>query len=187
MSTSNTDYVGSHVLVYNDEGENIFDTIVIEYDKVDKHIILEELPPELSVGDTCKLFVLTEPTPKECFGRIKFDAGKTIVAIFKEQSKEQRRATRYKVDFTGSIEKLVYDKQPYALHEPVEVKLINISTGGVRFKAHPDTISKGDSFHMRVAIRSEVKLLIATVVNNKEINSENAEYGCRFIAASEMR
>ena len=187
MSTVDIKYVGSPALFYNDEGENIFRSTITEYDKKENSITVEELPPDIKVGGSCKLLILTNPVPQECLGRIKNDAGKLVIAIYKGHEKEQRGSVRYKVDFLGSIEKLIYDRSSYDLLSPVVVKILNLSSTGMRINAKPYTILNGDRFLIRIFVNVDVKIMVAQVMNSKEVDSENAEYGCRFLTISGVK
>ena len=184
MSITGIDYSGSPALIYSKEDDNVFRTIVKTHDKNREYIILEELPPDMSVGDTCKLLIMVEPVPQECSGKIKNDLGDTVIALFKKQVKESRGATRYKVNFTAFIENLIIDKKAYKLHNPLVVNFINISTTGMRFFAKPESISLGDKFQIRVYINLDVRVLIAQVVNHKVTGPDREEYGCRLLKSA---
>ena len=180
MPAQKTEYVGCTAFVYCNAGENLLRTIVTDYDKIKSLITLQSVPDELKIGDICRLLVLTEPCPRECYGRVKSDVGNKIIALFKWENKEKRGASRYNVNFPAFIEKMIYDDQPYDMFKSVEITLMNISTGGMRFFAKPDTVLLEDKFQIRIHLNSDVKVLIAKIVNERQINDDRIEYGCRF-------
>ena len=184
MSKTGIDFSGSPALIYNNTDDSVFRTVVVDHDRNREYIILEELPENLNIGDTCKMLILVEPAPQECNGKIKNDLGDIVVALFKKQVKESRGATRYKVNFTAFIEHVIIEKQAYKLLNPIEVKLINISTTGLRFFAQPDTITVGDRFQIRMYINLEVRVLICQVVNHKVTGPDREEYGCRLLKSA---
>ena len=184
MSTQSIDYTGFPAFIHNNEGESISRTMITSHEKVDKHISLKEFPSELDIGDTCKILILSEPIPREYLGRVKNEYGVKIIALFQGQDMEKRGATRYKVNFSAFIENLIYSSKTYKLHQPVEIQLVNISTGGMRFKAPPNTISPGDKFQTRIFIKLDVKVLIAQVVNSIQKDNNDVEYGCRFLSSA---
>ena len=181
MPTVNTEYVGCTALVYCNAGENLARTIVTDYDKAQNLITLKSYPKELNIGDMCRLLVLTEPIPRECYGKVKSDVGNKVIALFKWEEKEKRGASRYKVNFSAFIEKMFYDNKPYELLRPVEINLMNISTGGMRFYTVPETVTNGDRFQIRIYLNTDVKVLVAQIVNHRETNPDQIEYGCRFV------
>ena len=184
MSTQGIDYTGYPAFIHNNEGESISRTMITGFEKVDKHISLKEFPSELDIGDTCKILILSEPTPREYLGRVKNEYGEKIIALFQGQDSEKRGATRYKVNFSAFIENLIYSSKTYKLYQPIEIQLVNISTGGMRFKAPPNTISPGDKFQTRIFIKLDVKVLIAQVVNSVQKDENDVEYGCRFLGSA---
>ena len=184
MSKIGIDFSGSPALIYSNVDDNVFRTVVTTHDRNREYIILEELPEDLSIGDTCRILVLVEPAPQECNGKLKNDLGDTVIALFKKQVKESRGATRYKVNFTAFIENMIIEKQIYKLLNPIEVKFINISTTGMRFYAQPDTIAVGDRFQIRVYINLDVRVMIAQVVNYKLTGPDREEYGCRLLKSA---
>ena len=181
MSTVNFEYVGSIALVYNDEGEELGRTVVSNYDKTGNLLTLKRFPSELNIGDTCRLLILTEPSPRECFGKVRSDVGDKVVALFKWEDKENRGASRFKVNFTAFIEKMIYGNKSYKLYKPLEISLMNISTSGMRFYTEPDTVSEGDKFQIRIYVNLDVKVLIAQIVNCRQTDPNRVEYGCRFL------
>jgi len=181
MPTVNVEYVGCTALVYCNAGENLGRTIVKNYDKAENLITLQAFPKELNIGDICRLLVLTEPVPRECYGKVKSDVGEKVVALFKWQEKEKRGASRFKVNFSAFIEEMIYNNKSYELLKPYEINLINISTGGMRFYAVPNTVSHDDRFQIRIYLNTDVKVLTAHIVNNRQTAPDRIEYGCRFI------
>jgi hypothetical protein len=185
MSGVKNDYIGCSVILYDEEGATLSSATVVSHNIIEKRIQLDEISDVLRVGDMCRLLILTEPSPREYFGRIRFDFGDSYIALFRGKEKELRGATRYKVNFAANIEKLIYNGKEYDLYEPVEVRLINISTSGMRFCARLNTINIDDRFKATISFDDNVKTLYAQVVNKREIEDSREEYGCRFLMSAD--
>ena len=183
MAVIGGNYLNCPVLIYDDEDNNIARTKIIEYDSNSKRVVLEETPPELKDGDTCRLLILAEPSPLEYQGRMRKDLWGTHIALFRGQEREARGAVRHKVNMSAFIENLIVEGRAYALHTPQKIQLMNISVGGMRFRAPRNTINHGDRFQTSVVLKDEKKLLIAEVVNTTENHPQISEYGCRFLIA----
>jgi hypothetical protein len=183
ISGVKNDYIGCSVFFYDEEGATLSCATVVSHNKIDMRIQLDEIPEVLKTGDMCRLLILADPVPREYHGRIRFDFGTKYVALFRGKDKESRGAARYKVNFAANIEKLIYNGKEYDLYEPVEVRLINISTSGMRFSAKPNTININDRFKTTISFDDNKKTLYAEVVNVREVENSHMEYGCRFLLA----
>ena len=184
MAAPSADYTGCSVLIYDIDGYYLGNTVVTDYDKATLRIEVQALPPVLTSGAGCRLLILMAPTPYEYQGRIVKEGTKTSIAMYKGKEKENRGATRYKVELKAIIEHLVCDGQAYPLHTPLEVVIINISKSGVRFRTPFFAMTDGDRFQMRIKISNNEKLLIADVTNHIDKGSEASEYGCSFLISN---
>ena len=172
-------------MIYDEAGNHLGSTIVTDYNKNALVIEVEEIPPVLGNGERCRLLILSSPSPCEYQGRVtKMGARKTI-AMFFGQEKESRGAVRYMLSCPALIENLVYENHAYQLHTPLEIKLINISQSGVRFRAPVYALLDCDRFQMRLKISDNDKLLIADVKNHFDDDFGASEYGCYFLIGSE--
>ena len=183
MAASIGNYLNCPVLLYDEDGNDISRSKIVEYDMNSKRVILETVPSCLKDGDTYRLLILTEPSPREYQGRFKRDIWGEYFALFRGQAREGRQAMRHKVNMLAFIENMIYDGKAYTLLKPLEIQLINISVGGMRFRAPLNALTSGDRFQTSVALKDEKKLLIAEVVNHRQANQTSAEYGCRFLIA----
>jgi len=162
-------------------GSHLSSTEITSYDKNLLRIEVELIPPALKVGESCKLLILTSPTPCEYHGRVAREGTRNLIGMFKGQEREQRGAERYSLKLPALIEELICDMRAYTMHTPLEVELVNISKSGVRFTAPFYSLTDGDRFRMRLRISDKDKQLIAEVTNHFDKDSEVSEYGCRFI------
>jgi hypothetical protein len=178
------EYIGCSVFVYDEDGTSLLRATVVGHDKKEMRIQLDEMPEKFQIGDMCRLLIMSEPSPREYHGRIRSDFGEKYIALFRGKDKESRGATRYNVNHSANIEKLVYNGKEFGLHKPVEVSLINISTSGMRFRAKVNTINQNDRFKTTISFDDNEKTLYAQVVNMREIDNDIAEYGCRFLLAA---
>jgi len=172
-------------MIYDAEGNHLVSTKVTYYEKSALRIEVAEIPPKLTHGSSCKLLILSSPSPYDYQGRVRRDGARSNIAMYLGHEKESRNAVRYRIDSSALIENLICDNRPYALHTPLEVKLINISKSGVRFSAPYSSLTDGDRFQMRLKINESDKLLIADVVHHIDFEPEKSEYGCRFLIGSE--
>ena len=185
MSALNSDFTGCSVFFYDDAGNNLGNTTVIDYNKKALRIEVPYTPPSLTVGSSCKLLILSSPSPCEYQGRVAKEGAKKIIALFFGHEKENRRSVRYKVNIPALIENMIYDNRAYPLHTPLEIELVNISQSGMRFRAPFTALSDDDRFQIRLRINKSEKLLIADVVYHIDKGTETSEYGCRFLIGSE--
>jgi len=162
-------------------GDHLMDTVVTEHNREEQQIQVGSLPEDLHINDNCSLLVLTSPSPCEYLGKVKKVGGSVFIAMFQGQEKENRTATRYAVNAPALIDTLITEGQPYSLHTPLTIRLINISTGGVRFRAPYYSLADGDVFQMRMIISQNKKKLIAQVVNHVDNEPSSSDYGCIFL------
>ena len=181
MSVLSDNYTGCTVLIYNMDGEHLLDTVVAAHNREEQQIQVSSLPEDLHINDSCSLLVLTSPSPCEYLGKVKKVGGSVFIAMYQGQEKENRTATRYAVNAPAIIDTLITDGQPYSLHTPLTITLINISTGGVRFRAPYYSLADGDVFQMRMIISQNKKKLIAQVLNHVDNEPASSDYGCLFL------
>ena len=184
MAGLRKDHTGNTVLIYDSYGNHIKDTVVASHDKVEQHMQVRSMPAELNVNDDCRLFILTSPKPYEYQGKVRKIAGKLHIALFQGHEMENRAATRYSVNTQAIIDALFVDGKLYKLHTEIEVELINISTGGVRFRAPLFSFNVGNTFQMHLVISGNRKELITQVLNHVDKEPDSSDYGCRFLDKS---
>jgi hypothetical protein len=168
------------------DGNHLINTRVTYYEKGTLRIEVEEPPPAFTIGFSCRLLVLSAPTPCEFMGRVTKEGLRFIIALYQGKEKESREAVRYKVNFRAQIENLVCDGRAFALHTPLEVQLINISKSGMRFSAPKNALRAEDRFQLRMKVGEGDKLLIADVVHEGKKDAVLTEYGCKFLVGSEV-
>jgi len=181
MSTLASDFTGCSIFLYDTNGNQLGSTVVREHDRKEQMIQVNIMPDELKPNDDCKVFVLSSPVPCEFSGKIKKIAGTLMIAMFQGQVKENRAAMRYAVNSPASVEALIIDNKPYYLQTQVKVKLINISTSGVRFRAPHYSFNDGDIFKMIMIVSNSTKVITAEIMNCLDKGAEHTDYGCRFM------
>jgi len=100
--------------------------------------------------------------------------------MFQGQEKENRAAARYKVNTPAYIDAIIVDGQLHTLQTPVNVILINISTGGVRFRAPYYSFDKDDELQIHLIISNNRKIMTAKVVNLHDNGTASSDYSCQF-------
>jgi len=181
MSVLDSDFTTCTVFIYDKNGSHLIDTIVSNHDRASQQIQVSIMPEELKINDDCMLLILSSPTPCEYSGKVKKIGGNKFIAMFQGHEKESRDSTRYHVTTPALIESLIIDDHPYPLQTPLRVALINISTGGVRFRAPFYSFEEGDIFRMNFIISNTQKQLVAKVVNHSNKKTVSSDYGCRFL------
>jgi len=182
MSALASDFTGNTVLIYDTGGNHLASTTVKEHDRNAKQIRIIGLPAGLNVNDECKILILSSPTPCEFSGKVKKIGGHPFIGMFQGQEKESRAATRYPVNTPAIITTHYINGKPYPLQTPITVKLINISTSGVRFRAPYYSLDVDDEFEMHLIINNARKQITARVVNSLDSEQESTDYGCIFAA-----
>jgi len=181
MSALTSDFNNQTVLIYDLKGNHLISTSIIEYDKGVKQIIVETLPETLKFNDSCKLIILSSPTPCEFSGRIKRAGNELCIALFQGQERENREAARYPVNTPALIPILVIDGEHHPVQTPIKIVLRNISATGVRFRAPYYSFDIGDELQMDLFIGNSQKKITARVVNIVDKEPVFSDYGCRFL------
>ena len=181
MSVLSDNYTGCTVLIYDMNGDHLIDTVVADHDRDEQRINTMAMPDELHINDSCNLLILTSPTPCEYLGKVKKVGGNVFIAIFQGHERENRKATRYAVNAPALIDTLITEGRVHTLYTPIQVVLINISTGGVRFRAPYYSLDNGDVFQMRMVISKNNKKLITRVLNHIDKEPVYSDYGCLFL------
>jgi hypothetical protein len=183
MPVLRANIIGSPVVVYDDDGNRLAHSEVLDFNKTEMRLEVDELPDSIATGEVYDLLIICAPTPWEYKGRVLGSGLKREFALFQGKQRDSRGARRFKVDFHAGIEAFVSEGQIFALHKPVGIRVVNISKTGLRFVAKHTTLKFGDVFHMRMALSdSNEKQLEAEVVNTNIKEDSTAEYGCRFIS-----
>ena len=185
MTSLSADFTGCPVLIYDEGGAQLGNTVIVSYIRSTLRIEVKDLPASLKAGRRCRLLILSSPSPCEFQGRIAKEGNIKEIAMYFGQEKESRGHARYKVSYTALIENLIYDGKAYPMHTPLEVSLMNISQSGMRFRTPPNAFTDGDRFQMRMLINNSAKLLIADIVNHIDRENDSSEYGCRFLYGNE--
>jgi len=181
MSALASDFTGNTVLIYDTEGNHLASTTVKEHDRDAKQIRINSMPAGLSVNDECKILIISSPAPCEFSGKLKKIGGNPYIGMFQGQEKESRGATRYPVNTPAVITTHIINGKPYPLQTPTTVRLINISTTGVRFRAPFYSFDIDDEFEMHLVISNSRKKITAKVINSLDGGQESTDYGCIFL------
>ncbi|MCL2030290.1 MAG: PilZ domain-containing protein [Oscillospiraceae bacterium] len=174
------DYGKCIVLIYDDAKNQLAGVEIAEHDDVENRIKVHGLP-RLPTETVYELLILTEPTPRAYKGRVHNYDRHTIFSLYRGQDSENRQETRYAIDAAARIESLVFDGTLYPLHTPLEARLVNISTGGMRIRTRFNALFDGNRFQIKIKIKDTDKLLISDVVYRKDTPPDSSEFGCRLV------
>jgi hypothetical protein len=151
-----------------------------EYDRRERTIIVKDLPAFDNVI-RCEVVVLTSPTPFVYRGTIHKHGYEKMIRLYREDRRENRKESRYNVDFKANIAGLIYDGKIYPMLMPIDVSVLNISRGGLRFRSAPNAFAGGNRFKILMMFGDDHKTLTAEVSNCPDPDAENADFGCRLI------
>ncbi len=184
MLKKETSFVECKAYVYHTNGDLLATAEIAEHNHYNMEITLKDRS-DLKNGATCKVFILTFPTPYEYMGTVRAHGEMPeTIALYRGKEKESRKSTRYKIDASALIDHIIRGSQIDNLDDPLAVRLVNISTTGVRIRASCNILSIGEQFVMRMKIGGKQERLLAQVANSLEVMPENVEYGCRLVARS---
>jgi hypothetical protein len=140
------------------------------------------IPPSFETGETYSLLILTEPAPREYKGRVEEENTERVFLLYRGKEKENRNASRYRVNFSAQLVSLIRQNEAYELHTPIDVCVVNISKTGIRLSAPANALRKGDKVKLQVNLDSTVKHMTAIVTNYLDTSEYMSEYGCRLVA-----
>jgi hypothetical protein len=183
MAAKQKDFLNCNALIYDDAGELLANVLIIEHDKSDNSIVVLDTFSSIA-GKTCDVLIPMAPKPITYRGKIQNQGSQKIIRLTQENTKENRKQPRYKVDLPASVESLIYDGKPFALQTPLEVRLIDISQDGMKFGTVPNALAVGLLFQIRLKIGENDKVLSAMVVFGND-SQAGSIYGCRTVDTSE--
>jgi len=181
MSALAGDYTTQTVLIYDTDRNHLITTYILMHERDTKQIIVEKLPDSLKLNNSCKVMILTAPTPVEFDGKIKRLGNGLCIAMFQGQERDSRSSERYSINTQAQITTLVVDGKNHPIQTPINVVLMNISTTGVRFRAPFYSFEVGDQFQMDFSVGKNQKKVVVLVVNTVDNGRDSSDYGCRFL------
>ena len=182
------DFTGHTVIVYDEDYIKITETNIIEYDIVLGNIRIRE-NSKLATGDNVQLLILTSPNPCSFHGRVgPRIQGMSTIDLHSGKSKEDRASKRFPIESidsivsTGVIDGLVRGNEAIDM-PPVNVQLVNISQGGIRFSGAKGLLQNKDEVLLSVNIKGAVKILAVEVVNILNAHPGRSDYCGKFTIA----
>jgi hypothetical protein len=178
------DFLSCNAFIYSEKGEFLTKINIREYDRNERYIVVPDTPALYDVK-RCEVLIIAAPAPYAYKGTIHTHNLEKVIKLYREEKKDNRSELRFKIDLTASIGSLIYARRTYPMHTPIEVELINISKGGIRFRSDPNSFYHGNVFNVYLKTGGKFKLLTAEVVNVREPAADfpfdHAEFGCRFV------
>ena len=186
MSFQSRDYTDCNVLIYDVRGKLLVQTIVREHDKKSMYIKVDK-KPDINVHEHMKLLIMSSPVPSEFFGRFIRIGREREIALFQGKEREMRQASRYQVELPAQIEGHIEAGAMNPITPPLEVKLINISTNGLRFSSSTMEFRDGQLIQMRLKIGDNDQKMSIQVVHRKRVNDAKLiEFGCRIVNVEQL-
>ena len=158
---------------------------ILSYDREENSIEVQS-EPILDMVKKCELIILTDPLPYAYKGTIhkpvinKSDSSK-LIRLYQENRKENRSETRYKISLSTSADSLIFKGEPYNLHTPLDVQVVDISKSGLRLRSKLNAFADGNSFHIQLKIGGTHTKMLVEVINTIDYAPYYSEYGCRFV------
>ena len=179
------DFTDHTVVIYNEYGDKITETTIVEYDIIIGSIRIKE-DLKLTTGINVQLLILTSPSPCFFLGRIGPRIQNMItIDLHSGKSKEDRTFERFSIDLinsiesTGTINSIIRENVKIDA-PPQKVQLINISHGGIRFSGASGILHKNDEIILTIKNSNADQILTAKVVNFLNAPLGRTEYGCQF-------
>jgi hypothetical protein len=179
MAAMHKDFVNCNALIYDDAGEQLANALIIEYDRAANSIVVLDMFSSITVK-TCDVLIPMAPKPFTYRGQIQGKGDRKIIRLSQEKTRDNRKDPRYKVDLPASIEGLIYDSKLYTMQSSIEVRLLDISKDGMKFRSVFNALAVGLVFQIRLKIGGNDKVLTARVVFGKD-SPPNSEYGCHMV------
>jgi len=175
----NRDFSGCNAIVYTQTGDMVCTVKILSHDDAEDFVLVLDTPALKEIY-RCDLLILTSPQPYTYKGTIhSHDGTSKRIGLYQEAEAENRREARFKVDLPVVVEHLLFDGKTFRLHTAIEGELLNISRGGLRFRARPDAFAVGNCFLLRIKSGDEEeKVLTTEVVNTLKVSNDCTEFGC---------
>ena len=173
-------FLNCTAIVYNDKGGLLANTKVVMHDVQNNLVELQGLP-DFTGDKRCTLLIFSTPSPFFYNGTMYMDGRSKLVKLYNEKKADKRKEPRFNIDLPAKIENLIYDGIKYPLHTPLDIRLVDISKNGMRFRSVFNALSKGDIFQMRMGNASSDIILIARIINRTDVTPENSEFRCFFM------
>ena len=187
MALLNGSYNGRSIIISNEKTGGVIHASVSEHFRDSMTIEVRAALPGLKVGDQVGVLVMTPGRPHEYQGNVTKVGFLNTIALFSGQEKENRKSDRFKADIPGQIESLVYDGEAFALHTPLPIRLIDISTTGALMRTVPYAMAVNAVFGMRLVVGDREDMLTAEVVRTRGTVVDTMDYGCRFIGGAQSK
>jgi hypothetical protein len=179
MAAMQKDFLNCNALIYDEAGELLANALIIEYDKAVNSIVVLDMFSSIT-AKTCDVLIPMAPKPYAYRGQIQGKGDRKVIRLSQEKTRDNRKDPRYKVDLPALIEGLIYDSKMFAMQTPLEVRLLDISKDGMKFRSVFNALAVGHVFQIRLKIGGNDKILAAEVVFSKD-SPPSSEYGCRMV------
>lgn len=184
---ANKSFVDCKVIIYDYESKRLVaEATVLEHDRALLTITVDNRVFAGKEVEQVSLLILAGDIIYEYEGNIrKANArGRRPIALHHGQQKEDRAATRYIVNLPARVETVLIAGKPVALRSPLEVVVVNISTEGVLIRTAIGALNIRTSFQLQMTISESDTVINSCVARIQPVDSQNAEYGCKFISVA---
>lgn len=184
------DYSGCRIIIYDEEKRStIAETEILDYN-MSTHIIAlrrSRFRRELSEHVSVLIFSLDALFEYKGTVRKKSSLSDTVeIALYKGAVKEDRAAIRYTIDSIAVVDHYIIANKLVPLRIPQEVLVRNVSTAGCLIRGSSQSFNYNTSFQIRLGTPDQPIVLYATVLRVKLVDSNTAEFGCRFRPAPSL-
>lgn len=186
MSLSNN-FRGCKAFIHDSNGEMLVsNTLIKAYDSDRLIATVDGHPSVLKENERISILILHKSAVYEFQGTVRRMelSGDQELALFKGNEKEDRKAVRYVVNLSATIECLIIGKKLTPLASPEKVLIKNLSQTGILVQMDSKIFSPGAEFQVKIHINGAQTRLNACVKRVNKLESQKFEFGCALTGRS---
>jgi len=188
MASPSGNFVDSLVVIYDNENNYIAKTIITGHNKNEQYIEVVGGLESVKTGTRLHLLIVYQDGCSEFGGTLsgvhKGVGGRLDVfeiSLFGERPRDARGAVRHTLNSSAIIREVVVNSKRYALREPVNITIINISTTGVLIMSPELRFVMGSMLRIEVDIHGKETILLGKVVREQRHDDGTHSYGCQLV------
>ncbi|MEG0542762.1 MAG: PilZ domain-containing protein, partial [Angelakisella sp.] len=172
-------YKGYTAIIISDTVDSEVRTTILEHDTNFMTISVRGRLPGIAFGEHVTILILMPSCVHEFSGVPRKSNGmSSSLTLYNGRLKESRSAVRYTVNSPAVVENLIFDDKLAPMCNPLNVRLINVSTSGALIRAKPNYFCKDAAAELKITVETVVQ---GVVVRVQEVDDETTDYGFRFI------
>ena len=179
-------YEDCTAIFYDLEGNNIGKALIIEHDRHDMSILVNDDLGDDKQGTRISVLIVHNDGVSEYNGIVRgMRRNAREISLFNRRQRGGREAVRYTVNMPAVIENLVEDSVRKPLSGPLHILVVNISTSGMLFKSKPGFFSMGSKLEVILNLGDKENLLFGEIIRETPNLDFTCDFGYKFIASAE--